>query len=412
LEFREHRLANGLEIIAECNPRAYSTAMAFFVRAGSRDETDALSGVSHFLEHMAFKGTARRSAADVNRELDELGASSNAFTSEEQTVYYATVLPEYQQPALDLLCDIMRPALREEDFRTEKQVILEEIAKYDDQPPFGAYEKSMAVHFGDHPMARSVLGTTDSVSGLSPDQMRAYFENRYCPNNMALVAAGNVDFDRLVAQTEEACGHWTPQSATRPTPPATYQPRCEVFPNDTATQQYVVQVANGPASEDPSRYAARLLSAIVGDESGSRFFWELIDTGQAEYAAMWTYDFQGVGIYMSVLCGVPEDTEANLRQMRQMLRQVESDGVTEEELQQAKNKICSHVVLQSERPTSRLIAVGSNWLQRHKYQTVRQLVGEFQAVTRQDIADVIGKYPLTQQTTVAVGPLRELSAPA
>ncbi len=412
MEFREHRLANGLEIIAECNPRAYSTAMAFFVRAGSRDETDALSGVSHFLEHMAFKGTTRRSAADVNRELDELGASSNAFTSEEQTVYYATVLPEYQQPALDLLCDIMRPALREEDFRTEKQVILEEIAKYDDQPPFGAYEKSMAVHFGDHPMSRSVLGTTDSVSSLSPDQMRAYFENRYCPNNMALVAAGNVDFERLVAQTEEACGRWMSQSAERLTPPATFQPRCEVFANDTATQQYVVQIANGPSSEEPSRYAARLLSAIVGDESGSRFFWELIDTGQAEYAAMWSYDFQGVGIYMSVLCGAPEDTEANLRQMRQMLQQVESDGVTEEELQQAKNKICSHVVLQSERPTSRLIAVGSNWLQRHKYQTVRQLVSEFRAVTRQDIADVIEKYPLTRQTTVAVGPLRELSTPA
>jgi predicted Zn-dependent peptidase len=155
-----------------------------------------------------------------------------------------------------------------------------------------------------------------------------------------------------------------------------------------------------------------LLSTIVGDESGSRFFWELVDTGQAEYAAMWTYDFQGTGIYMSVLCGAPDDTEANLQRMRQILQQIESEGVTEEELQQAKNKICAQVVLQSERPTNRLIAVGSNWLQRHEYQTVRQVVGEFQAVTREGIADLLTAYPPTQQTTVAVGPLRQLSPPA
>lgn len=411
MEFREHRLANGLEIIAECNPQAYSTAMAFFVRAGSRDESDAQSGVSHFLEHMAFKGTDRRSAADVNRELDELGASSNAFTSEEQTVYYATVLPEYQSPALDLLCDIMRPSLREDDFDTEKQVILEEIAKYDDQPPFGAYEKGMAIHFGQHPMARSVLGTKESVGALSPQQMRDYFHHRYCPNNMALVAAGNVDFEGLVAQAEDACGRWEPQNAERATPRAGFQPRCEVFPNENASQQYVVQIANGPASEEISRYAARLLSTIVGDESGSRIFWELVDTGRAEYAAMWTYDFQGTGIYMSVLCGTPQDTEDNLRRLRQILREVESTGVTQEELQQAKNKICSQVVLQSERPTNRLIAVGSNWLQRRKYQTVRQVIREFQEVTSANIVDVIGQYPLTQQTTVAVGPLKEMTPP-
>ena len=110
MEFCEHRLDNGLELIAEYNPKAYSTAIAFFVRTGSRDERDDTAGVSHFLEHMVFKGTASRSAADVNRELDEIGGNSNAFTSEEQTVFYVTVLPEYQERAIDLLTDIMRPA--------------------------------------------------------------------------------------------------------------------------------------------------------------------------------------------------------------------------------------------------------------------------------------------------------------
>ncbi|MCA9211791.1 MAG: insulinase family protein, partial [Planctomycetales bacterium] len=139
MTFREQRLDNGLEIIAECNDNAYSTAIGFFVNAGSRDENAENSGVSHFLEHMTFKGTPKRSAADVNRELDEIGSHSNAYTSEEHTVYYATVLPEYQSNAVDLLADIMRPSLRQEDFDTEKKVIIEEILRSEDQPPYGAF---------------------------------------------------------------------------------------------------------------------------------------------------------------------------------------------------------------------------------------------------------------------------------
>src|SRR6478752_6917427 len=126
LEFRKQTLANGLTIVAECNPQAYSASYAFFVQTGARDENDAVSGVSHFLEHMVFKGTPTRTSLDVNRELDELTSSSNAFTNEEQTVYYATTLPEDQPKIVALLADILRPSLRQDDFDTEKQVILKE----------------------------------------------------------------------------------------------------------------------------------------------------------------------------------------------------------------------------------------------------------------------------------------------
>ena len=411
MRFRQHSLPNGLEIIAECNPAAYSAAIAFFVKTGSRDETDALSGVSHFLEHMAFKGTPTRSAADVNRELDEMGAHSNAFTSEEQTVYYIAVLPEYQDRALDLLSDIMRPSLRPDDFETEKQVILEEIAKYDDQPPFGAHEKSMALHFQEHPLSRSVLGTLDSVSALSPDQMREYFARRYVPNNLTLAAAGNVDFDRLVQLAEQRCGDWQPQPVQRLIPRAAANGDFQVFPNDIATQQYVIQIANGPGAEDESRFAARILSTIVGDDSGSRFFWTLIDSGRAECAVMYSYEYQGTGIYMSMLCGVPDDTADNLQEMLDMLRTVQREGITPDELTQAKNKICSHVVLHSERPTNRLFALGENWLQRHCYQSVREIIESYRTVSGDDVADVLEKFPLTVHSTVAVGPLRELNIP-
>ncbi len=145
MKFLKHTLPNGLEIVAECNGEAHSTALGFFVKTGARDETDAVAGVSHFLEHMAFKGTASRSADDVNREFDEMGAHYNAFTNEENTVFYAAVLPEYQDRAVELLGDILRPSLREDDFGTEKQVILEEIQMYDDQPPFGADDKCRAL---------------------------------------------------------------------------------------------------------------------------------------------------------------------------------------------------------------------------------------------------------------------------
>ena len=135
MKFCEATLTNGLEVIAECNSDAYASAFGFFVKTGARDESDEVWGVSHFLEHMVFKGTARRSAADVNRDLDALGSKSNAYTSEEQTVYYAAVLPEYQENVVEILADMMRPALRQDDFDVEKQVILKEINKYANEPP-------------------------------------------------------------------------------------------------------------------------------------------------------------------------------------------------------------------------------------------------------------------------------------
>ena len=210
MEFLTHVLPNGLEIVAECNPEAYSTALGFIVKTGARDESDEIAGVSHFLEHMAFKGTPTRSADDVNRELDEMGSHCNAGTSEETTVFYAPVLPEYQTRATEVLADILRPALREADFQTEKKVILEEIQMFEDQPPFGADEKCRAAFFGDHPLGRSVLGTMASIEALPVAAMRDYFCRRYAPGNIVLAAAGRVDFERMVADCRRACGGWEP----------------------------------------------------------------------------------------------------------------------------------------------------------------------------------------------------------
>lgn len=411
MPFRQHTLDNGLEIVAETSPDAYSAAYGFFVRAGARDETDEISGVSHFLEHMVFKGSANRSAAEVNRDLDDLSASSNAYTSEEQTVYFATILPEDQENIVELLADMMRPALRQDDFDTEKQVILEEIAKYDDQPPYGAHEKCMTAFFGEHPLGKSILGTPASVGGLQRDQMLGYFEQRYSPKNIVLAAAGNVDFDSLILQAQNYCGRWAMFDAPRDLPTPKARQEFQVLHKPLAVQEYVVQLAPGPSATDVDRYAARLLTTVIGDDSGSRLFWELVDTGKAESASIGTQEYQGAGVFLTWLSCLPELAAENLQLITDIVREAEADGLTEEELEQAKNKVCAQIVLHAERPTNRMFSVGNAWIQRRQYKTVREAVSAYRNVTLDDINRVLKKYPLTRTATVAVGPLTELAAP-
>jgi predicted Zn-dependent peptidase len=408
LEFRKRTLDNGLEIVAECNADAMSTALGFFVKAGARDETDEVSGVSHFLEHMVFKGTPTRTAADVNREFDEMGAHYNAFTSEENTVFYAAVLPEYQDRTVALLGDILRPSLREEDFDTEKQVIIEEIRMYDDQPPFGADEKSRAAHYGSHPLGRSVLGTVESITELSARAMRDYFERRYSPGNITLVTCGRVDFDALVASAERACGNWKPIEAGRQTPPVESSGGVHVIHNEIATQQYAVQLADGPAAADDDRYPAKLLATVLGDETGSRLYWELVDPGLAEHASLSHYEYDGAGLFMTYLSCSPELIAENLALIRGIYDQVQDAGVSEEELQQAKGKVSSRVVLSGERPRGRLFAIGGDWIQRREYRSVRDDLDAVAAIRPDDVSAVLAKYRLTKNTTVTIGPLTEL----
>ena len=412
MEFRSHRLENGLEVVAETNNDAHSMSVAFLVRTGARDESDDVAGVSHFLEHMCFKGTPRRTADDVNREFDEIGAHYNAFTSEECTAYYASVLPEYQEQCVDLLADIVRPSLRPDDFDMEKKVILEEIQMYLDQPPFGMDDRIKQLHMGKHPLARSVLGTSDSVGALSPTQMRDYFSSRYASDNLFVAAAGKVDFEALIRQVEKRCADWKPQAARRDVPRASSKAKFEVVHRPSATQQYVLQLADAPASEDDDRYAAKLLATIVGDDSGSRMYWELTDPGHAETASLGHYEYLGAGMFYTWLACEPDLVEENLQRLQHILAEVERAGVTAEELQQAKNKVKARVVLSSERPQSRLFNIGGNWLQRREYRTVADDIRSLDSVTGEQIRDVMRKYPLTNASTITVGPLEDVKQPA
>ena len=405
-EFRETTLSNGLRVAAEIDGRGYSAAFGYFVRAGSRDEVDCESGLSHFLEHMMFKGTRRRSAADVNRELDELGGQSNAYTSEEQTVYYATVLPKFQNRLVDLLTDMLSPTLDEEEFATERQVILEEIAKYEDQPPFGAFERAMEVHFGPRGLGRRILGTADSIRTMQAATMRDYFNRRYRPENIVLAATGNIDFDGLVAQVEQLTESWYARPTLAPpatdatdSVPAGISLETRIATPD-AQQAYLVNIAPGPCSTSKDRYAARVLGSIMGDEGGSRLFWELIDSGRAEVATLWPHEFMETGAWFTYMVCAPEDAKSNRRLMEEVLQRTVASGIKPEELKQTINKATAGSIMQSERPSNRLFGIGSRWLTCQEYLSTDETLDCLRGITIEDIEQAAKKYLTTCGTEI------------
>ena len=413
MPFQSHILPNGLQIIGETSPSARSTALGFFVRTGARDETADECGVTHFLEHMVFKGTPRRTALDVNRDFDKIGADYNAFTSEENTVFHAAVLPEYLPQAVDILADILRPSLRAEDFNMEKKVIIEEIGMYEDQPMWSAYDNAKRVYFAEHKLGNSILGTPASITALTRDQMHGYFQRRYVAPNIMVAAAGNLDWPRFVDMVEKNCGHWEKGSISREGVRETRgSGRFEVMTKEKVTQEHVILIASGPPADSPLRHAADLLSMAVGDDSGSRLYWALVDPGLADSADCSFHEYEGAGAFYTSFSGEPEQAEDNLTIVLEVLHEVQRGGITEEELNQARSKILSRVVRGSERPKGRMMAIGMGWTYQHEYRSVDDDLRAYEAVTLPAIRQVLERYPIDRVTTLALGPLAKLPTPA
>jgi predicted Zn-dependent peptidase len=410
MNFHEKTLANDLKIVVESNASVHSIAVGFFVRTGARDETPEVNGVSHFLEHMAFKGTEKFTADDVNRIFDEVGAEYNASTSEEVTIFYANILPEYLPQTFEVLAGILFPTLRQDDFDMEKKVILEEISMYQDQPMHIAYENVMLRHFSGHPLGVSILGTLESVGDLTSEQMRQYHADHYRGGNITLAVAGNIDPEVMFELAKKHCDHWPGGRHERPTPEA--KPAAgglSVVAKESSVQQNVVQVAPAPPAHSEMRFASELLSIILGEDGGSRIYWDIVDPGHADFADLGYYDYDGSGAYMTWLGCQPETTTENLNRIRDIYEDVNQNSVTDVELDQAKNKIASRIVLRSERPMGRLSSLGGNWVYRQDYRSVADDLAALKSLTLDDIRATLDKYPLGASTTAAVGPLAELN---
>ncbi len=409
MEFKKKELANGLRLIGEINNSAKSAAVGFFVKTGSRDETEQINGVSHYLEHMLFKGTEKLSALEVNEAFDRTGAQFNAGTSEENTVFYAAVLPEYLVEVTELWIELMRPALRDEDFNIEKSVIKEEIAMYKDLPSFDVVDRCRRLHFDGHPCGNSVLGSEKSVGNLTAEQMRDYFTRRYAPNNMVLACAGNFDWDQICSVVEVPCGKWQPQAATRKLEHCVGSKKKERVEKSNLAREHICLMSAGVSAQDPRRFAASLLGTIIGDDVGSRFFWELVDKALAEAAAMQSGAMDGTGMFCSYIrCG-SENVCKVLDTVRNIFDSLAKDGVTEDELRKAKNKILSALVIKNELPMGRLVDLGSNWIYLEQYRTVEDDINAVKAVTINDIHSLIEQFNPGDFTQLSIGPAENSS---
>jgi predicted Zn-dependent peptidase len=402
MKFYQETLSNGLTVIGEQRESAVSTALGFFVKTGSRDETDDVSGVSHFLEHMMFKGTERRSALDITYELGEIGAQANAYTSEERTVYYMGVLPEYLESAFDLLSDMLRPSLSQEEFDVEKKVILEEIALYQDRPSFLIFESALRHFFDKHPAGNSVLGTIESITALKRDQMLSYFEQRYSPSNIVLAVSGNFDWPQIMSLAQKHCSHWVSHDASRVLNPHKASEKIIELKKAGISRSHLCLVAPGPAADDEARYSADVLACILGDSSGSKAYWSLVDKGIADSVSIGADAMDGAGMLYAYAGFDPTKFDTVVSTLRELI----SDPLSfdDSDLDRAKTKIRTRLVLQAESSMRRLMVVGSDWLSRAEYSPVENEQLHYKSIDRDSITAFSERFPMTPLTQVSLLP--------
>jgi predicted Zn-dependent peptidase len=344
----------------------------------------------------------------VNLEFDEIGAKYNAYTSDEDTVYYGAVLPEGQSSLLDLYTDLMRPALRNEDFDMEKNVILEEIARADDSPQSILYYKTRELFYRNHPMAHRTLGSIDSIKALERDQMKAYFDRRYAPNNLKLTLAGNYDWDSAVAQTRELTRDWTPDDTPRDLTPPVPQADVQVERNDKFNRAHLYWMALGYSEQDPKRYAASVAGYAIGARRGSRLYWALTEPGIADSASFGHGGADGCGMFIGYASCDPGRVQEVADILRDVVRKAAEEGLTEAEVNGAKRKLAAAQALHDETPMGRLMTVGLDWVYRRELQDMDAEIDRTLAVTVDESNAILREIPLDRTVLGGLGPFDEL----
>lgn len=403
IEFKQTTLDNGLTILAEINNAAHTAAAGFFVKTGTRDEPIDIMGASHFLEHMMFKGTNRRTAEQVNIDFDKIGASYNASTSQETTTYYAHVLPEFLSDAIDILADILRPSLREDDFEMEKKVILEEISMYADQPFWVAYEQAMENHFTPHPLGYRILGSNDSITNLTCDQMRSYFQHRYSPDNIVISLAGRLDFDRCIEQLQLICGKWSTTGASRDYTSPTSGNSTKTINKDKINRHYEVAICPAPSHQDDQRYAAYVLANILGDSDGSRLYWKLIDPGLADEVSLSFNPFDHTGTFLAYISCDPSRSNDVHHLFMDVLDNA-LQNLSPDEVERSRNKIAMGLMLRNELPAGRMMGLGTQWLYNNEYFPIEEELRRLYLINVDSIKAMGENWSFQPRTVVRLSP--------
>lgn len=396
--YREHVLPNGLRIAGEVDPNAASAAAGFFVKSGARDEPTPLMGISHFLEHMVFKGTDARSGEEIDEAFDDLGVNHNAWTSHEITAFHVHGLPSTLEPALRILADIMQPALRSADLADEAEVVVEEIAMYEDQPFWQLWERVSETYYGTHPMGHRVLGTADSVRAVSPDVMRSWHADRYGADNVVLALAGQVDFEHMCTLAESLCGHWPRTGATRTPHQMTHSEQAFAFESDRISAAYVLGIAPAPAIQDDRRYAAGVLSWILGRGDGSRLHWALVDPGHAEEAYAEYEGNDRCGRYVSWAVCSPDRIDFVETTMRTVHDEL-VESLTEEDLAEARAMMRTAVSVAAELPAGRMQRIGRLLTTLGQHTSLEDELNRMNAITLDELRRVAGEWPMQSIVT-------------
>jgi len=408
--FHTHTLKNGLQIVGQPMPDFESVAVSYYVRTGSRDEYDpAIAGVSHFLEHMVFKGTKTLDWQEITLAFNKIGAELNAFTSHEATVFYARVLGEYLDRAVELLSDMIYPRLDDSDFQTEKEVIINEIARSEDQPYNITYRRMMQTYFGEHPLGHDVLGTRDSIRDMQVEQMRDYWTRRYTANNIVLSIAGNFDWDHIVELAERQCNEWrtgkTGRDGSHYEPD---QPLNNIMIDENLKQQIMILAMPAVDVKDPDYYSAVLGGSILGDSDGSRLYWNIHQRGLAESASAGIWAMEGTGLMLMEANATPENAPRVLKLLREELNNMLEQGIYEDELRRAKDKWISSIVLSSESTFSRMRSLASDWVTEGRLISVEEEIERIEKVTSEDVIRALQRFPMRdKQVLTTLGPLSE-----
>jgi predicted Zn-dependent peptidase len=408
--FHTHKLSNGLQIVGQPMPDFESVAVSYYVRTGSRDEYDpTIAGVSHFLEHMVFKGTKTLDWQDITLEFNKIGAEINAFTSHESTVFYARVLGEYLDRAVELLSDMMYPRLSEEDFTMEKEVIVNEIARSEDQPYNLAYRRMMSTYFGSHPLGHDVLGSRESIRGMRIEQMRDYWARRYAANNLILSVAGKFDWDHIIELAEKHSSNWRIGDSGRDV--SHYEPADSlhnIMVDKNLKQQIMLIAMPAIDVKHPDYYGAALGGSILGDNDGSRLYWNIYQRGLAESASAGLWAMEGTGIMLMEANSTPENAPRVLKMLNEELASLLKDGVYEDELRRAKDKWISSIVLSSESTFARMRSLANDWVTEGRLVSVEEEIERIEKITAEDVMRSLKHFSmLDKQVITALGPLSE-----
>lgn len=404
-------LPSGLRVISEQQAGVRSAAIGVWVGVGSRDESPALHGCSHFLEHLLFKGTVERSALDISVALDAVGGEFNAFTAKEYTCFHARVLDEDLPLAVDVLGDMITSStLAADDVEAERDVILDEIAMHDDDPDDVVHNLFAEQAWGDTPLGRPIAGTVRSIRSLTRDQVRRFYRRHYRPANIVVAAAGNVDHTALVRQVRTAFARngWLDGRAAPEEP--RHGTRKRVRSGRLATtrpfeQVNVVLGMEGLRRDDDRRFALGVLNTALGGGTSSRLFQEVRERRGLAYSvfSFATHHADSGLVGVSVGC-LPNKLDDVLAVVREELAKVAESGISAEELTRGKGQLRGGLVLGLEDSASRMSRIGKAELVHDRLLSIDEVIAHIDAVTLEEVQEIAAEVFARPEILAVVGP--------